>query len=460
MKPTPPEIVVERLEFYRDNRQRMLNQDIAEHFGLKPSTWVNWRRAYVPDDDDETLSAAIENAAAERDDLDRLARIAAEIKAEHARTEHAREAFNEQTGNNFGWVRFKNLLERAAARGLDGSLPGGPLPPGQILRGASALWSYPPRDPDADPDAPPPPPVKRLEWVKSREDDERSAESFALYVRSALSHLKGAAPAVAAPAHVNEDLAVIYPRPDLHIGLLAWGQESGADWDLTIARRVLGEAAAALVAGAPPAHTGVVLGLGDFFHADDGTNRTRESQNALDVDGRYAKVIEAGVWLEIAKVQMALERHERVIYTAVPGNHDPHAYRALLIGVRMFFHGNERVTVDSNPAPYWYWRHGRCLIGATHGHRVKAPDLPMLMANHRPQDWGECPVRRYYVGHRHHKAMVEIGGVVVEQFGSPSAKDAYHAAGPWISGRGLVAITLHRERGEIGRQEYAITGDA
>lgn len=447
MSVTEPEEVVRRLEYYRDNRQRMLDKDIAAVLGLEPTVWSTWKRAYLSDQSAETLDAAIENAIAERDDADRLARIAAEFASKYARREHARKAMNAEHGTDFGAVKFGNLLKRAAARGLDGSIPGGPLPPGQVLRGASTLYRYDEETGE---------PVKRLEWVKSREDDAQSAESFALYVRSALSHLKGAAPAVAAPSHVNGDLAVIYPRPDLHVGLLAWGQESGADWNLTIARRVLGEAAAALVAGAPPAHTGVVLGLGDFFHADDGTNRTRENQNTLDVDGRYAKVIEAGVWLEIAKVQMALERHERVIYTAIPGNHDPHAYRALLIGVRMFFHGDERVQVDSNPAPHWYWRWGKCLIGATHGHRVKAPDLPMMMANHRPQDWGECPVRRYYVGHRHHKAVTEIGGVVVEQFGSPAAKDAWHAAGPWVSGRGMVAITLHRERGEIGRQEYAI----
>lgn len=284
---------------------------------------------------------------------------------------------------------------------------------------------------------------------------ERQPEDITEAIAAGLRRFTAKAPKIHAPRRVLEDQCVIYPRPDFHIGMRSWGRETGADWDLDRAIQELGDAASWLASSAPPAHTGVVLGLGDYYHADDSRDVTPSSGHKLDVDGRYAKVLEAGAWLEIAKVKLALERHQEVIYRCLPGNHDPHASRALALAVKMFFHGHDRITVDDSPSLRWYWSWGRCLFGAGHGHTFKGKDVPMMMANEHP-DWSnaEQQCRWFFSGHLHHREAKFEHGVYRLQLAAPGPQDAYAAGGPWASDRGLEAFFFDRHRGYTGSTSY------
>lgn len=339
---------------------------------------------------------------------------------------------------------FRNRVMVAARRGLAGYAPK-PAPPGYAIKGMSTYYSR--GEPIGG-------------WVKTdREEGARQAE-WLIAIEEVCERIKGFAFLPPRPKETLADLLVVYPRPDLHIGLYAWGEETGEDWSVDIATQKLGEVAGRLVSSVEAAQTALVLGLGDLLHADDSKNRTPRSGAELDVDTRYARVMRMALGLEVAKVQLALQRHETVIYKALPGNHDPHAAVALSLAIGAFFHAEPRVTVDQCPKPRWYYEWGDVLIGATHGHTVKQTDLPLLMAADMPEAWGRSRCRRYYTGHLHHQSVKEHGGVVCEQFQSPAARDAYHAAGPWISGRGMTAITFHRTRGEIARSSYSLDLEA
>jgi len=73
---------------------------------------------------------------------------------------------------------------------------------------------------------------------------------------------------------LNQDLATAYTMSDLHLGMLAWGRETGASWDLKIAHDTILSSMTELVQCSPPAGTAVLLDLGDYTHNNNQTNVT------------------------------------------------------------------------------------------------------------------------------------------------------------------------------------------
>ena len=147
------------------------------------------------------------------------------------------------------------------------------LPDGHVIKGISAL---------TDPDG-------RIiqQWVKTKFDEAIVDVTKAL--RESFADYRGHATLPKPPRQSDKNLLTVYPIADHHLGLYAWAEEAGENYDLAIGERLLRETMTALVAGAPSSQTAIILNLGDFFHSDDNTQQTAKSQHKLDVDGRHAK---------------------------------------------------------------------------------------------------------------------------------------------------------------------------
>jgi len=316
------------------------------------------------------------------------------------------------------------------------------IPEGHQIKGVSALV-------DADGNV-------IQQWFKTKEGDNSALLVDA--IKSAFDDYTGRALPVPAPKINNPELLTVYNIADHHLGLYAWGKETGESYDLEIGERVLDDSMAHLVAAAPPSETAIVLNLGDFTHGDDSQNRTARSGNALDIDTRYAKVLQIGVALLIRTVERALTKHQRVIVRMLPGNHDPHTALALSVSLAAFFAKNPRVEVDCDPSKFFWHVFGKVFIAATHGDMVKPAQMPGFMAATKAKEWGNTEYRYAYFGHLHHssKGGGEDHGVVWEVFQTLAAKDAWHAASGYTSGRSMVAITHHRDKGEVSRNRVAV----
>lgn len=275
-------------------------------------------------------------------------------------------------------------------------------------------------------------------------------------LKDALSGFAGIAAPGPSPAMSRNDLMTVYVIPDAHMGLLAWGKETGENYDLDIARDTILSSLADLIGRASPSREAVILWLGDTTHQNDRTNMTPRSGHVLDVDGRWQKVLTATAGVALKAAAMAAEKHERVTVRFIPGNHDPDAAVALTVALSLAFQDHERVTVDDSPSPHWFKRHGQTLLGATHGHTMRPEAMAMMLATDRPQDWGASKHRYFLFGHVHHASVKEVASVRVESFNSPAAKDAYAHAGGWRSARALHSITYHSERGETTRHRVNI----
>lgn len=291
----------------------------------------------------------------------------------------------------------------------------------------------------------------RGQWVKSGKDKtERTIEALKGAISDLITPIKGTIIPTDAPECTDKDLLCCYPIADAHLGMYAWGEETGEDWDVDISTMSILSSVKNLVDSAPSAETALIENLGDFLHTDSIENKTLRSGHQLDVDTRWARVYRkaARVYREIIK--MALTKHHTVILKAVPGNHDDHASFTLAMLMQACFENEPRVTVELPINHFCYHRFGQVLIGMTHG-EIKPDKLPLIMATDEREAWGETEHHVFHSGHVHHQRVFEFPGCTVESFRSPSAKDNWTHSKGYRSNRDMVMIKYHRERGEIGR---------
>jgi hypothetical protein len=290
----------------------------------------------------------------------------------------------------------------------------------------------------------------RAQWIKTREDNQ---PDWPAVFKAAFSEYEGKAEAKPGPEVPAIDLLNLIPCNDWHINMLCWSREVGQSWDLKIAERVIGAAITSVISRSPKAETAIILSGGDLLHADDNTNRTAKSGNVLDADGRHAKGLEAAQRLKVLTIDSALEHNNKVIVRVLKGNHDEYSSVAIAYFLSAWYRNEPRVTVDLDQSLFWFYRHGRVMLGATHGHAAKLKDMPGIMAHRRAEDWGKSTFRYAHGFHVHHreKTATEGNGVICEAHQAPIPQDAWHYGEGYLSGRSVMSITYHRNYGERGR---------
>jgi hypothetical protein len=317
------------------------------------------------------------------------------------------------------------------------------VPKGHVVKGVSALVN-------ADGE-------EIVKWIKTKEG-QLDPLWIADALKTAFTNYKPGARPVKAPPKPAAELITLLPCNDWHVGMFAWSKEVGTDWDLKIAEDTIGKAVEDTITRSPSSGECIVLGGGDLLHADNSNNTTAKSGNALQVDGRYQKVVGVAVRLMVRTADAALRRHERVTLRILPGNHDEHSSVAIAYFLLAWYRNEPRVTVDVDPSMFFWRRFGAVMLGATHGHTVKIAQMPSIMASRRAEDWGATKFRYVHGFHLHHSAKIatEGDGVICEVHQAPIPQDAWHHNSGFLSGRSLQAITYHSEFGEVGRVRTAI----
>jgi metallophosphoesterase superfamily enzyme len=336
----------------------------------------------------------------------------------------------------------KGNLKKQWIESGQGNTDGWEVPPGHVVKGESVFL-------DSNGGV-------IGKWIKTREG---AGEGLVDALREAFTTFDGAAPVPPFPQAATDDVLTVYPIPDLHLGMYSYGPETGADYDVKIAVKVATQSIGHLVAQSLPSRHAIVMVLGDFFHQNDQKNETPGSGHRLDVDNRWPLVYRAGAELVASLVDMVAAKHEQVEVVVLPGNHDPDAAVTLAVAISMFYSKIDRINVNITPGVTWYREFGNNLFGANHGHTIKGADkMAAAMAVDVREAWGRTEHRYIWTGHLHHEAIKESGGVRVETLSSPAARDAWNSHSGYRSNRSMQGITFHRQRGEIGRHRWTISG--
>lgn len=251
--------------------------------------------------------------------------------------------------------------------------------------------------------------------------------------------------------NLEEALLNVYVYGDPHIGLRTWEDETGTNHDLNSSINLFTTAHADLVHRSPNAETAIILNLGDYFHADDGRNVTLRSGHVLDVDGRYQKVRIVGFKILRAMIEMALEKHKKVIVWNIQGNHDDYSAIDLSLWLSVAYEDEPRVHIETSPNRFYYYQHGYVMLAATHGDTVRQNKIQGVMSADKSEMWGQTRFRYAHMGHIHHKTLKDEAGVAVETHRVLQPNDLYSHMAGYRSQRDAQCITYHSRLGEYAR---------
>ncbi|AIM41121.1 hypothetical protein LSPA1_23 [Salmonella phage LSPA1] len=291
----------------------------------------------------------------------------------------------------------------------------------------------------------------KLQWVKTDTDAERQVELMHAVIDGMKSGITPVSEVPPPKKRLNEKLLNLYTVSDFHLGMLAWADESGGDWDMKIAEDLFSKWFDAAFQKAPDAGVGVINLLGDFAHFDSLDAVTPASGHVLDADTRYQKLVRYMIRMVRRVVNMALIKHKSVHLLIVQGNHDESGMIWLAEMFSTLYDNEPRVFVDTSADVYKMVQHGKTTLFFHHGHKARFDAIePVMIAKFR-KAFGESVYSYAHVGHLHHQKIVESRNMVVEQHRTLAAKDAYASRGGWMSGRSANVITYSAEYGEVAR---------
>lgn len=288
------------------------------------------------------------------------------------------------------------------------------------------------------------------QWVKSRIEDTKLQEMM----RQAIDAMKEDIPrlsALPAPPLSNDNLLNCYVITDYHLGMLSWDEETGENWDVAIAEKLVIKWMEQAIAQSPNADTAVFAQLSDFLHFDGMDAVTPASKHLLDVDTRFAKLVRSAIRVLRTVIDMLLAKHQKLHIIMADANHDPVSQIWLREWFSVLYENEPRVTVDKSPNPYNAYEFGNVALFFHHGHKRKVANVSEVFAGQFREMFGRTKYAYAHMGHMHHLDIKENNLMIVEQHRTLAPGDAYSARGGWLSGRDAKVISYDRRYGEVSR---------
>lgn len=265
---------------------------------------------------------------------------------------------------------------------------------------------------------------------------------------------------------------------DPHLGMLAWGREVGADYDLSIALEDYGDAADHLVGLAnlyPVEEFNFVVGH-DLVHVDhpsmDGRGNARggatSSGTAQDIDTRLSKMFTAARRAVVRAVDRA-RLVAPVKVRVVPGNHDRLTMYKLGETLHAWYRNDPEVEVIYGPAKRFFCQYGENAFMLTHGEEYnrKRDNLPLIFATECPPEiWSNTRYREILTGHNHIKKGGryvptadgdETRTIRTRSLPGLTPEDAWHYEQGYKHWRASTAIAYRKSGGIAGLHEFTPT---
>ena len=194
--------------------------------------------------------------------------------------------------------------------------------------------------------------------------------------------------------------------PDLHSGLLAWAQETGADYDIHIARDALLRCINDIADRCKGKSFKKIYfaTLGDLMHIDNDAQTTSKG-TFQQADGRVAKIFDYTLDMLIESVDiLAAIAPVEVVYLS--GNHDRNLGYTLIKALQMAYRKQTDIVFDVCPNPMKHRLIGCALVGWTHGD-MQAKNLGTWLPERARQEYGLARFVEVHAGHNHNENTKE-----------------------------------------------------
>lgn len=293
-----------------------------------------------------------------------------------------------------------------------------------------------------------------LQWVIQEPEKKDLREKIEAMVDGLTDDLVGFKKPVAPPKKVDKDYCAMYLVGDHHFGSLADSETKmagdDADWDVKIATKALHNAVDRLSNRVGNAHTGVLVNVGDLFHANSGDNKTTAG-TPVDVDTRIGKTFKLAGRMFQTLIDKMLETHQEVVVINVRGNHDSDMACHLSSCLELLYDKEPRINVLQNYSKFLHWEWENNLFVYHHGDRIKHEQILQAVITNLDDEWSRCKKRYCHLGHIHHHMSKEIGSMQFSHWGALCATDQWHSDSGYGAERSMTAIVYHKKNGEDSR---------
>lgn len=232
----------------------------------------------------------------------------------------------------------------------------------------------------------------------------------------------------------TDGFAVSWGLWDAHLGMYAWADEVGEDFDLQIASKRVFNSIDDIVEELKLYNVNRLwMPIGnDFLHFDSVRMTTTRGEHFLDTDTRYGKVFLEGLRCLSYMVERATELCDDVELIYTPGNHDLATSYCLTVALAQRFRLDPRVKADLSFNPRKYRRHGGTLLGYAHGQKPTLNQLAMTMPAEAGELWNGATYKEYQLGHTHAKnerlarTLIPTNGVILRTNPALCNTDSWH----------------------------------
>ncbi len=296
-----------------------------------------------------------------------------------------------------------------------------------------------------------------LQWVIQEPDKQSLQQRLNYMLEGIKDDLTGFKKAVKPPAKVNADYLSMYIIGDHHFGMLADSETKldDDDWDVKIASQILLDSTERLANRVGDAEIGVLLNVGDFFHADSSKNETTAGTR-VDVDTRIGKTFKLAGRLFQILVEKMLKTHKKVVVINVRGNHDSDMACHLSSCLEIIYDNEPRVEVLQNYSKFIHYQWENNLFVFHHGDRIKHEQILQTVIKNLDDQWSQSKNRYCHLGHIHHHIAREVGSMHFEHFGSLTSTDQWHSDSGYGAERSMTAVVYHKEHGEDSRVKIKV----
>ena len=296
----------------------------------------------------------------------------------------------------------------------------------------------------------------RNDYIPNFASAEKDSKELSQDISKAFENYKPISK-VKSPKVVSKDLLSLYTISDFHLGMLSWGEESGVDWDLKIAKKCAESLMSNLISRSPDSGIALLNLLGDFCHFDSQLPVTPASGHILETDTRYYKLLDTAAHLLLNSIERLLEKHKKVVVLSSPGNHDPSSSQVMQIALDIAFKDNPRVEIIKDPKVYSHYVFGKTVLFFHHGHKLNKTSTLAKEFSSDPffaKDWGNCDHRYCHTGHLHHLQINEDAGMSHTQHSTVCPKSVFESSGGWNSQRAAILTVYHNKFGEYENYFY------
>ena len=296
-----------------------------------------------------------------------------------------------------------------------------------------------------------------LQWVIQEPQKRNMQEKIDALMEGMTDDLTGFKLPVEQTATLDDDYLAMYMIGDHHFGMLADSETKidDDDWDVKIATQILIDATDRLANRVGDAEVGVLLNVGDFFHADSSANTTTKG-TPVDVDTRIGKTFKLAGRLFQVLIDKMLEVHSEVVVINVRGNHDSDMACHLSSCLELLYSEEPRVNVLPNYSKFIHYQWHNNLFVFHHGDRMKHEQILQAVIKNLDDEWSQSKNRYCHLGHIHHHTAREVGSMHFEHWGSLTATDQWHSDSGYGAERSMTAVVYHKEHGEDSRVKIKV----